>query len=149
MNDKLLELLKIENKEIKSAANILKISYKDCKKIGIKEEYDYNELMHFEGLTARFSRLSDILIQKVLRTIVNLELDNYESTRDLLNLSEKKNIINDAHKLAETRIIRNKIVHEYILENFEKIFDDVLNLTPVLIADTKLILKYCKEKYKI
>lgn len=149
MNDKVLELLKIEKIEIESAANILDISYKECKKIGIKEKYNNDELMYFEGLTARFSRLSDILIQKVLRTIINLDLEKYESTRDLLNLSEKKNIIHNAHKLAETRLIRNKIVHEYILENFEKIFKDVMILTPVLIEDTQLILKYCKEKYNI
>lgn len=149
MKEELLELLQLENKEIKNAARILNLSYKKCKAIGIKEKFDDDELLQFEALTSRFSRLSDIIIQKVLRTIMNIELDTYDSARDLLNLSEKKNIILDAHKLAETRITRNKIVHEYILENFEKIFKDVLNLTPALLNDVKLILKYCKEKYKI
>ncbi|HMS64389.1 MAG TPA: hypothetical protein PKD83_03945 [Ignavibacteria bacterium] len=149
MNEELLKLLKVELKEIINSAKILKISFKICNNIGIKNKYSENELMYFEALTARFSRLSDILIQKVLRTIISIELDSYESTRDLLNLSEKKNIISDAHKLAETRTIRNKIVHEYVLEDFENIFNDVLILTPFLLKDVKSILNYCKEKYNI
>ena len=145
----MLEFLKIEIKEIKNAGKILSISYHNCKKIGIKKKYDYDELLQFEGLTARFSRLSDIIIQKVLRTIISIELDSFDSNRDLLNLSEKRKIISDAHKMAETRMIRNRIVHEYILENFENIFKDVMDLTPVLLEDAKLILKYCKKRYSI
>lgn len=48
------------------------------------------ELDAFEILTSRFARLSDIIIQRVLKTIHSIDLDEIITVRDSINLAEKR-----------------------------------------------------------
>ena len=73
MNKKLV-LLESELKLMNDASSVLKYSYKKCLTIEIKKEYTLQELDAFENLTSRFARLSDIIIQRVLKTIHLIDL---------------------------------------------------------------------------
>ncbi len=66
-NKDLILLLKEELQLMDKAADILNYSYDTCRKIGIKEEYSYDELDRFESFTGRFARLSDLLIRKIIK----------------------------------------------------------------------------------
>ncbi len=143
----LLLILDNELKLLQNAADILTYSNDTCKKIGIKETYNYDELDKYESFTGRFSRLSDFLIQKIFRAIDELDLETPGTIRDRLNNAEKKGLIDSADTFAEIRILRNQIAHEYILEELQEMFKKVLEYTPLLLDCTKRVMAYCR-KYK-
>jgi len=64
-------------------------SYNNCKKIGVKEEYTYEESDKYEALTARFARISDILTQRVMKTVFLLIREVAKTFIDKINMSEK------------------------------------------------------------
>jgi hypothetical protein len=145
--NKKLSLLQSELKLMNDASSILKYSYEKCKKIKIKSEYTLKELDAFENLSSRFARLNDIILQKMLKTIHSIDLDEINTIRDSINLAEKKNLIKSARKMIEMRELRNSIVHEYIPDVIKNIFISALKLTPLLIKDVELINSYCTDKF--
>lgn len=145
MNTDLLLLLKEELKILDDAARVLVYSYENCKKIGIKDNYTYEELDKFESLTSRFARLSDILVQKIFRLIDELDLEAQGTIRDRINRAEKKGLIDSADTFIEIRMVRNDIAHEYLPEAIKDIFKKVFRLTPYLFDSVEKVKSYCKK----
>ena len=141
------ELLEIELKLLEEALKMLTYSYTICDKIGIKEDYAYEELDKFEALTSRFARTSDILIQKIFRLIDLLELETSGSVLDRINRMEKRDLISSSEVFKEIRRLRNDIAHEYIPEAIETIFKKVLKLTPYLMDSIEKVHRYCVERF--
>lgn len=133
------ELLDKQIKEMNDAEAILRHSYDKCCRIGARPDLDNDQLESFEALTARFSRLSDLVIQKVLRTISILDLEDSGTVRDRINRAEKKGFIESAEDFVQIRMLRNEIAHEYKSETIFDIFERVLALTPVLMEGVKRI----------
>jgi hypothetical protein len=146
MNKKLV-LLKSELNLMNDASAVLKYSYRKCLKIKTKKNYTLKELDSFENLASRFARLNDIIIQRVLKTIHSIDLDEINTVRDLINLAEKKNLIKSAQKTIEMRELRNSIVHEYIPDVIKSVFVRTLKLTPLLLDDVELINSHCDITY--
>lgn len=145
MKEDLVELLEQELHLLEQAANILKRSFKTCRDIGIKVVYSLEELDHFEGLTNRFARLSDVLIQKTLRIIDEIDLESPGTVRDRIYRGEKKRLLSDAEVFTKIRLLRNNIAHEYIPEEILEIFKDVMQYTPELLDAVQRIQEYCKR----
>ncbi|HNY12122.1 MAG TPA: hypothetical protein PKK26_11080, partial [Candidatus Wallbacteria bacterium] len=87
------EKLKIE--ELKNMLVILdkaeegfNYSINKCDSIGIKHDYCFEELDAFEALTSRFSRISDILTQKIFPLIFMILKETPLTTIDKINLAE-------------------------------------------------------------
>jgi len=114
----------------------------------VKKRYTLKELDAFEILTSRFSRLSDIITQRMFKTIHSIDLDEVNTIRDSINLAEKKNLIRNAAEMIEIRELRNSIVHEYIPDAIKSVFIKTKELTPALLENVKLINTYCKTTYK-
>ena len=146
MNDDLSLVLKEDINLLDKVADILVYSYNKCKEIGIKEEYSYEELDKFESFTSRFARLSDFLIYRIFRLIDKIDLESEGTFRDIINRSEKKEIIKSAEIFIEIRILRNQIVHEYIQDDIQGLFKKVLDYTPYLFDSIDRVKKYT-EKY--
>ncbi len=127
---------------LNNSAQVLQRSYDICKEIGVKEEYNFDEHDRFEALTARFARTSDILIQKILRLIDIIELENVGSIIDRLLRAEKRELIASAEEFKNIRRLRNNIAHEYTQLDLERMFQQVLELCPVLLDATQRINKY-------
>jgi uncharacterized protein YutE (UPF0331/DUF86 family) len=149
MTENLLELLKEELKLLDDAAKILKRSFEMCRKFDAKKPYPIEELDHLEALTSRFARLSDILTQKVLRLIDEIDLETPGTMRDRLNRAEKKEIISNAESFAKIRHLRNDIAHEYMPQAINEIFLKVIEWTPVLLKTVEAIHQYTKVHYKL
>jgi len=146
VNKTLIDLLKEELSTIHDAAEILEYSYKNCKKIGVKEGYSLTELDHFEAFTSRFARLSDIVIQRVFRLIDRIELEDEGTVRDRINRAEKKGLIESADTFVQIRIVRNDIAHEYHIEALRDIYKKTLELSPYILDSVERIKEYCKKK---
>lgn len=147
MNEKLLLLLREELARIIEAAKILSYSYEICSEIGIQDKYSYQQLDHYEALTSRFARLSDLLIQKIFRIIDQIDLDDEGTVRDRINRAEKKQLIASAEKFFTIRGLRNSIAHEYQPEVLTEIFKHVLELTPELLNSIQRVEQHCQKYF--
>lgn len=139
------ELLDEELRLLINANEILKYSYDKCSGIGIKQSYTFEELDYFEALTSRFSRASDILIQKIFRLIDIIELESQGTIIDRINRAEKRGMVRSAQDMKRIRRIRNEIAHEYVQENVQEIFEYVMQLAPILLGDIKSTLDYANK----
>jgi uncharacterized protein YutE (UPF0331/DUF86 family) len=138
-------VLQKELVSLEKSAELLRESYEKCESIGIKNNYSHRELEAFEALTARFSRLSDLIIQKIFRLIDTLELTEQGTVLDRINRAEKKGLIDSAKTFTSMRLLRNLIVHEYEPDAFTKIFPDVLLLTSSLLEAVESTKRYCSR----
>jgi len=139
MTDMWNELLDKQIQEMNDAGAILRHSYDKCFRIGVRPDLNIDQLESFEALTARFARLSDLVVQKVLRTISVLDLEDIGTVRDRINRAEKKGFIESAEDFVQIRMLRNEIAHEYKSETIFDIFERALALTPALLDALKRI----------
>jgi len=146
MNKALKELLEKEMNDLKNACDSLEYSYARCRSLTIKTGLDYETMERFEALTARFARLSDIMIRKIFRTLDTLDLEDRGTVRDRINRAEKRGAIESTDDFVEIRMVRNEIAHEYKSETILEIFERVLALTPSLMKTVEGIETY-SEKY--
>ena len=142
MNSIKLSLLQTELELMDKATKYLRYSYKLCQAIENKESYTYDELEHFESLTGRFARLSDLIIQKILRLIDQIDLEVQGTVRDRINRAEKKELISSAEEFIDIRELRNHIAHEYDSTTMLKLFTEVKNYCPVLFDTVERIHRY-------
>lgn len=124
----------------------LRYSYSKCIKIIEKAEYNNHEQESFEALTSRFARTSDILTQKVIKTLFSLMQEHPKTFLDTANLVEKVEIINNADDLLNIRELRNQIAHEYVNDDLRALFSDVLQFVPELERVVKNVKTYVEDK---
>jgi hypothetical protein len=113
-------------------------SYKKCTEIANPSaEYSLDEQESFEALASRFARSSDLLTQKVLKTFFVLLQEDIKTVIDGANLLEKLVIIDNADDLLNIRAIRNQIAHDYIKNDLQEFYKEIIEFTPMLekIAD--------------
>ena len=97
-----------------------------------QSEFSFEELESIDSLTSKFSRTSDIYLQKVLRSIWMLLREDTVPLIDLLNRAEKLMIIVSAEELLQMRDIRNQIAHEYLSEAVPELAKEVVVMTTLL-----------------
>ena len=86
----------------------------------------------FESLTSRFGRALDFILQKLLRTIDRIELTDDGSLLDRVNRFKKRGVLQDKIDYAILKDLRNQIVHEYIIDETDRVVSDVLIYVPVV-----------------
>ena len=145
MNRNSISVLK-ENKDyLLSSLAWLKRSYNQCKNIGIKEEYTAVEYDSYENLTSRFARTTDLLVNKVMRSIDVAELLEPGSLIDTVNRAASRGIINSTEQIRYLKDLRNEIAHEYEPETLAELFAAVLESAPVLIQLSERTIEYCQQ----
>ncbi len=149
MKSKKILFLQTELKLMDKATEYLRYSYKICQTIETKKSYSYEELEHFESLTGRFARLSDLLIQKIFRLIDQIDLDVQGTVRDRINRAEKKELISNAEEFVDIRELRNHIAHEYDSTTMFALFTEVKNYCPILFDTIERIHIYTQKNYQI
>ncbi len=120
-------------KSIERSVSALEYSFKKCSKIGIKSDFDLEELESFEAMTSRFARTSDICTQKVIKTLFTLLQEKPKTFIDAANLLEKIEIVENSDDILNIREIRNAISHEYLSLDIKSLFSDVMKYIPVLL----------------
>jgi len=142
------ELLKI-NLEVlgKSLARLLE-SYSICREIGIKGEFSNQELREFESLASRFARTVDLFVNKGLRSLYKIELEDIGTVIDLLNKAEKREIIESAEIWKNIKELRNSIAHDYDIDDFANdIFKPTLEYAPVIEKSVAALNSYCGKYF--
>jgi uncharacterized protein with HEPN domain len=83
----------------------------------------------------------------VFKTIVALSLEEIKTMIDRLNFMEKINVIENVKAFKEIRRLRNTIAHEYVVEDLNELFKDVLEYSNVLFETVDKVENYIKTKY--
>ncbi len=121
-----------------------------CKEINFsKKNLSEDDRDNLENLASRFSRHSDILIQKIFRLIERIELETPGSIIDSIHRAAKRDLIADEQQFIDIRELRIQIAHEYQEETLIHLYQDVFKLTPVLLETQLRVEKYLKEKWNI
>ena len=120
-------------------------SYGKCSKIGIKENYSREEYDFFETLTSRFARAVDFLIRKIYRSIDAIELEDQGTIIDIVNRAHKRGLFDEIERVKEMKALRNEIVHEYVDQDLDVCFADILDLTPTLLEMIGRVRQYAKR----
>jgi hypothetical protein len=137
------EQLALYCENLEGAADYLRESAEVCAPLLHGTPYSRLELREFEAVTARFARLSDLLLQKVLRYVGTIEANDAGSIIDIMNRAEKQNIAR-ATVFSSIRDVRNEIAHEYATRDIDEIARDVLRFSPELLAMTGRAIEYAK-----
>ena len=109
-------------------------SLEKCRSLELCEACSFEVEESFDALTSKFSRISDIFTQKVLKSLVLLTREDAPTFLDRMNLCEKLGIIPSASALLEIRDLRNQIAHEYLAKNLTEVYRDCLALSESLLS---------------
>ena len=142
-----IKLLEENLRQASEAAGHLSTSVDRCKAFISSSPYTEEQLIELEALTGRFARVSDLLIQKVLKTIERLDGDTPGTVRDRILQSEKKGIITSAATLIDIRDVRNTIAHDYDGTSFNEIVLFVFQNTTFLLQVVQTAIQYSKKFY--
>ena len=127
----------------------VQLSTSQCQTIGIKTSYSIEEFGLFETLCSRYSRGIDFLIRKIFRTIDEYEFENQGTLIDVVNNAHKRGLFNDIEQVRLMKDVRNTIVHEYIEENLQNTFEEVLTYSQSLIEIMQTTQNYIQKQLNI
>lgn len=147
MREPALDVLAQNLANLESSLRWLRRSYEKCLRIGPKAHYEEDEFDDFENLTSRYARTTDLVVNKVLRSIDAVELMEPGSAIDAANRAEKRGIIDSVSKLRDLKDLRNEIAHEYETDDLKGLFGAVLEAAPSLFETAERIAAYC-GKYR-
>lgn len=138
-----IELLREEISHLNQAANHLEISIERC--VELSDEESVDDMEKWEAFTSRFARLADMLTQRVMRLVDELELLPGSSLLDRIFQAEKRGWVCDADQLIQIRKLRNNIAHDYAAENRALIHDGIKILAPELLVITARASQYAEN----
>lgn len=112
MSREKIELLQDELVGLQLAAQHLEYSVDRCRNLFEQRTLKPEQLERLESLSSRFSRLADLLIQRIFRLIDEIELVSGGTILDRIYRAEKRGWAN-APELIRIRELKNLIAHEY------------------------------------
>jgi hypothetical protein len=139
-----IEILKENLFSLNLSLNRLIFSFEKCGIISIKTVYSDDEFEAFEAMTSRYARTTDMLINKVLRSLDAVEYIDGGTIIDVTYNTEKRGIA-DAQELRKLKDLRNLIAHEYVTEKIVRFFNKVLEFTPLLKTVIERLNEYCSK----
>jgi len=147
--DKILLLLE-ECENLQSASTHLRFSMDRTRELilRVRDEMSSEELERLESLASRFARLADMLIQRVMRLVDEIELSPSGSVLDRVYRAEKRGWVERAEVLVRIRELRNLIAHEYAADKMAEIYEAVFTLSPELDQIAKQAAVYCESLIK-
>ena len=135
------ENLKLFNKSI----FWLKKSLQRVKSVENFEKLTEEQLEIIETLMNRYSRAVDILINKVLRSLDCLELEESSRKLDIVIRAEKRGFVRDYNILIEMKDLRNELAHEYLEERLRDRLEEVISKSRELVGIADEINRYVQK----
>lgn len=100
--------------EIAAARRHLDYSFQQVARLAPElEDATATQLESVEAFTSRFARTVDLLVNKVLRSLDQVELMPEGTLLDVVNRAEKRGLVDQASILREMKAVRNAIAHDY------------------------------------
>ncbi len=148
MVEQLKRILRDQLALMQAAARVLEESRARVADLGerLGGELSVGERESCEALTSRFARLNDFLVQRVLRTLDQIELLDEGTPLDRLQRAEARGLIASADRWRELRLLRNAIAHDYLIESADRVLAEALVAAPELLDTARRILRYVSDK---
>ena len=99
-----------------------------------------------ETLAFRFARRNDFLLQRVFRTLDQIELADEGTALDRLQRAEARGLISSAERWRELRLLRNAIAHDYLIESADRVLRESLAAAPELTETAERVGSYVATK---
>ena len=125
--------------DIQLATNAVRIFSKSVQKSRTLLDQSAGRLLNdderetLESLTSRYGRALDFLTQRLLRTIDRIELTDEGSVLDRVNRFKKRGVLRDEVNYGLLKDLRNRIVHEYIIDESDSIVKEVLTNSHLIV----------------
>jgi len=145
MNPDKLLLLRGELDNLDKAAAYLAVSVGRSGSLLGRADLSPDELERLESMASRFARLADLLTQRVMRLVDDLELTPEGNLLDRIQRAEKRGWVNSAVDLVRIRELRNLIAHEYAAERMAEIYAGIARLAPELLAMVPKVRAYAED----
>ena len=139
-----LAFLKAELPNVDLAAQHLSYSLQRCAELADWKPPTVEQLERLVSLSARFARLSDLLMQRIFRLIDDIELNGASAVLDRIYRAEKRGWA-QADQLIKIRELRNVIAHEYGADAMPEIYSAIIELSPLLLLATERTKTYAKS----
>jgi len=123
----------------------LDYSYQQVKDLPSAEGFSIEQFNQFENLCSRYARTIDFLVRKFFRCLDDVEFENQGTLIDVVNHAHKRGLFSDINLIRQIKDIRNEIVHEYLDEALQSVFNEVVSTAPELIAIGRNTLKYAEH----
>ena len=94
---------------------------------------------------SRYTRICDLLPQKVFRSTDAFELERSETMLDALNRAEKRGLIDSSEQARGWTELRNQIFHDYAHHDFHSIFHDALEFITQILTALEKTQRYCEK----
>jgi hypothetical protein len=130
----LQSLLELTWSLLKQALPSFERSLVKCRDLDFSSPISFEIEESLDALSSKFSRLSDIYTQKILKTIVFLLREDAPTFLDRVTLCEKLGIIPSADEIIAIKDLRNTIAHEYLNENLIEIYMEIIRLSDNLLT---------------
>ena len=143
MNQIYIDMLQENINVLNLSADWIRHSFEQTSTIEQKEKYSTEEFDKLENLASRYARTTDMLVNKVLRSIDTIESEDIGTIIDIMNRAEKRGIVSSADLLHTIKDLRNSIVHEYKIDEITRFFVDVQKYTPILLGIIQKVNIYC------
>lgn len=138
--------------DIQLATNAVRIFSKSVQKSRTLLDQSAGRLLNdderetLESLTSRYGRALDFLTQRLLRTIDRIELTDEGSVLDRVNRFKKRGVLRDEVNYGLLKDLRNRIVHEYIIDESDSIVHEVLTNSHLIVEMFENARNYCQTK---
>jgi len=129
----LQNLLDLNWNVLKQALPSFERSLVKCRDLDFSPPISFETEESLDALSSKFSRVSDIFTQKVLKTLIFVLREDAPTFLDRMNLCEKRGIIPSAEEIIAIRDLRNIIAHEYLSENLVEIYTEIIQLSDNLL----------------
>jgi hypothetical protein len=135
----LKQLLKEEIALLEKAQGHLEYSLIRVQRIELTKNLDNDNLEILDSFATRFLRLYEVLINQILRTCLQLLGEYQKTTIDNLNKAENLDMITSADDMNYIRMLRNKVTHEYVEDEWIEIYKDIIDYSTYLLTSTQMI----------
>jgi ABC-type dipeptide/oligopeptide/nickel transport system ATPase component len=144
-----LSNLKENWQKLERAFHYLDKTYQKCTRLTPADSLTDEALDLIEILTSRFARVTDLLMQKIFRSLDKVEFETEGTLLDILNRAHKRNFFDSIEDMRALKDLRNEIAHEYASENISVIFQEVMTYIPLLFKIKNNIQNYLQKKFLI
>lgn len=110
--------------------------------------YTYEDLEYYDSLSFRYEKSVEAMFSYFKTLELYLFGETSETLRKRLQKMEKVGLIENLELYMEIKVLRNKVVHAYLPEKLQEIYESIKNFGEILLKDFEKIKKFNQEEIK-